>query len=319
MTDSLDFPVMTRRVVAAQYGGPEVLALQDIELPNPGEGQVLVDVRAAGTNPVDYKLYSGQMGNDPANLPMPLGMEVAGVVVAAAPGATGYTGPLTVGDEVIVTNVSGGYAERVIADAVDVGHKPASLSFPEAGGLLLAGGTAWHLLTKTGVGTGDTVLIHGASGGVGLMAIQLAVARGAKVIATASPGRHDQLRGYGAEPVAYGAGLLDRVRAIGPVDAALDLVGTDEALDASVELVANRGRIATIAGFGRAGELGIAALTGADGGQEIRDGSRAELIRHAAEGKLEVLVDRTLPLAEASEAHRYLQTGHAHGKVVLVP
>ncbi len=310
---------MTRAVFAEGYGGPEVLALQDIELPEPGPGQVLVDVRAAGTNPIDYKLYSGEMGKDPSALPMPIGLEAAGVVVEVAPGEAGYTGALTVGDEVIVTNIRGGYAERVLAQASDVGHKPASLSFAEAAGLLLAGGTAWHLLTKTDVGTGDTVLVHGASGGVGLMAVQLAVARGAKVIATASPARHDQLRKYGAEPVTYGAGLADRVRAIGAVDAALDLVGTDEALDTSVELVADRGRIATIAGFGRAAELGIAVLTGADGGQEIRDASRSEVIALAADGKLEVTVDKTLPLEEAPEAHRYLQTGHARGKVVLVP
>jgi NADPH:quinone reductase-like Zn-dependent oxidoreductase len=310
---------MTRAVFAEGYGGPEVLAVQDIELPNLGSGQVLVDVRAAGTNPIDYKLYSGDMGRDPGNLPMPIGMEVAGVIAAVAPGATGYTGPLTVGDEVIVTNIRGGYAQQVLADASDVGHKPASLSFDQASGLLLVAGTAWHLLTKTAVGTGDTVLIHGASGGVGLMAVQLAVARGAKVIATASPARHDQLRGYGAEPVAYGEGLADRVRAIGTVDAALDLVGTDEALDTSVELVADRGRIATIAGFARAGELGIAVLTGADGGQEIRDASRAEVIALAADGKLDVTVDKALSLDEAPEAHRYLQTGHARGKVVLVP
>lgn len=195
---------MTRTVVATAYGGPEVLAVQDIELPALGEGQVYVDVRAAGTNPVDYKLYGGEMGNDPASLPMPIGLEVAGVVAEITPGASGYTGPLTVGDEVAVTNISGGYADRVIADAADVGHKPPSLSFEQAAGLLLAGGTAWHLLTNTRVGTGDTVLIHGASGGVGLLAVQLAVARGAKVIATASPSRHDQLRGYGAEPIAYG-------------------------------------------------------------------------------------------------------------------
>jgi NADPH:quinone reductase-like Zn-dependent oxidoreductase len=310
---------MTKTVVAEAYGGPEVLALQDIELPAPGEGQVLVEVRAAGTNPVDYKLYSGDMGADPAKLPMPVGMEVAGVIAAVAPGTAGYTGPLTVGDEVIVTNIEGGYSEAILAQAADVGHKPENLGFEQAAGLLLTGETAWHLLTNTGVGTGDTVLIHGASGGVGLMAVQLAVARGAKVIATASPARHDQLRGYGAEPVAYGEGLADRVRAIGPVDAALDLVGTDEALDTSVELVADRSRIATIAGFARAGELGLAVLTGADGGQEIRDAARPDLIELAASGKLEVTVDRVLPLAEAAEAHRYLQTGHARGKVVLVP
>ena len=310
---------MTRTIVAEAYGGPEVLALQDIELPEPGPGEVLVEVRAAGANPIDYKLYSGEMGSDPHNLPMPIGLEVAGVVVAAEPGAEGYTGPLTVGDEVVVTNIQGGYSDRLIAAAAEVGHKPSTLSVEQAAGLLLAAGTAWHLLTKTGVGTNDTVLIHGASGGVGLMAVQLAAARGAKVIATASPGRHDQLREYCAIPVAYGEGLADRVRAIGPVDAALDLVGTDEALDTSIELVSDRSRIATIAGFGRAAELGIAALTGADGGQEIRDASRAPILELAAEGKLDVTVDKVFSLAEAADAHRYLHTGHARGKVVLGP
>lgn len=310
---------MTRTVVARSYGGPEVLGMQDIELPAPGDGQVLVDVRAAGANPVDYKLYSGAMGDDPAALPMPVGMEVSGVVAAAGPGAQGYTGALAVGDEVIATGVRGGYAEQVLVAGSDIGHKPAGLSFEQAAGLILAGATAWHLLMKTDVGMGDTVLIHGASGGVGLMAVQLAGARGARVIATASPARHDQLRGYGAHPVAYGPGLADRVRDLGAVDAALDLVGTDEALDTSVELVADRGRIATIAGFGRAGELGIAALTGADDGQAIRDAARPELIALATEGKLEVTVDKVFSLAEAAEAHRYLQAGHARGKVVLVP
>lgn len=310
---------MTRAVVAQSYGGPEVLAIQDIVLPAPGAGQVLLDVRASGTNPVDYKLYSGAMGSDPAALPMPVGMEVSGVVVATGSGAQGYTGALAVGDEVIATDVRGGYAEQVLVDGENVGHKPAVLSFEQAAGLILVGGTAWHLLMKTDVGTGDTVLIHGASGGVGLMAVQLAVARGAVVIATASPSRHDQLRGYGAHPVAYGPGLLDRVRAIGPVDAALDLAGTDEALDTSVELVADRGRIATIVGFGRAAELGIAALTGADGGQQIRDAARPKLLELAAEGKLEVTVDKVFSLGEAAAAHRYLQAGHTRGKVVLVP
>lgn len=305
--------------MAAAYGGPEVLAVQDLEVSAPADGQVLIDVRAAGANPIDYKLYSGEMGRDPAALPMPIGLEVSGVVAAAGSGATGYTGALSVGDEVVATGVRGGYADQVIVDAKDVGHKPDSLSFEQAAGLLLVGGTAWHLLTNTGVGMGDTVLIHGAAGGVGLLAVQLAVARGASVIGTASPARHDELRKYGATPVVYGPGLADRVRGIGPVDAALDLVGTDEALDTSVELVTDRSRIATIAGFGRAAELGIAALTGADGGQAIRDAARPELLALARDGKLEITVDRVFPLADAAEAHRYLQTGHARGKVVLLP
>ena len=310
---------MTRTVVAEAYGGPEVLALQDIEVPTPGPGQVLVDVRASGANPIDYKQYSGQFGSDPSALPMPIGLECAGVVRVAAAGLGGYTGALNVGDEVIVTNAKACYSELVIVDAADVGHKPGGMSFEQAAGLLLVAETAWHLLTKTDVGIDDTVLIHGASGGVGLMAVQLAAARGATVIATASPGRHDQLREYGAFPVAYGEGLADRVRAIGTVTAALDLVGTDEALDTSVELVADRDRIATIAGFGRAPELGIAILTEADGGQEIRDESRAPILELVAAGKLVVTVDKVFSLAEAAEAHRYLQTGHARGKVVLVP
>ena len=314
---------MPKVVVAERYGGPEVLALHNVPLPKVGNGQVVVDVHAAGTNPIDYKLYSGQMGNDPAALPMPVGMEAAGVVAEAASYAEGYTGPLKVGDEVIVTGIRGAYAERVVADAEQIGHKPATLTAEEASGLLLAGGTAWHLLTRTDVKAGDIVLVHGASGGVGLMAVQLASARGARVIGTASAARHDQLRHYGAEPVEYGPGLADRVRALlapgEQVTVALDLVGTDEALDSSVELVADRDRIATIAGFGRAPELGIAALSGADGGQEIRDSSRPELIRLAAAGQVRVIVDKVFGLAEAADAHRYLQTGHARGKVVLVP
>ena len=153
---------MTKSVVAERYGGPEVLAVHDVEVPPPGDGQVLVAVRAAGANPVDYKLYSGQMGDDPTALPMPVGMEAAGVLIEAPARAHGYTGPLQAGDEVIVTNISNAYSEHVIAPAAEIGHKPANLTFEEAAGLLLVGGTAWHLLTNTNVGTGDTVLIHGA-------------------------------------------------------------------------------------------------------------------------------------------------------------
>lgn len=313
---------MTRAVVATAYGDPGdpgILAIREFELPPRGPGQVLVEVRAAGTNPIDFKLYSGLMGNDPAALPMRLGMEVAGVVLEAPARAEGYTGPLKPGDEVIVTNITGGYAEKVIADAAEVGHKPATLTFEEAAGLLLTAETAWHLLAHTRVGSGDTVLVNGASGGVGLMAVQLATARGATVIGTASAPRHDLLRHYGAVPVEYGPGLADRVAALGSVDAALDLVGTDEALDTSVALVPDRERIATIVGFARAPELGIAALTGDDGGQAIRDAARPELINLAAAGQLKVRVDRAFKLADVAEAHRYLKTGHAHGKVVLVP
>lgn len=309
---------MTFRVVATEYGGPEVLILQQITLPPPGHGQVLIDVRAAGTNPFDYKSYSGSFGTDPDRLPLPVGAEVAGVVAGVDPRTEGFNGPLSVGNEVIAV-VEGGYADQVLADAANVGYKPATLSFEQAAGLLLAGGTAWHMLMATQVGEGDTVLIHGAGGGVGLLAVQLAAARGANVIGTASASRHDQLRHYGAEPVIYGAGLADRVRDLAEVDVALDLVGTDEALDVSVELVEDRARIATIANFTRGPELGINVLSGANGGDEIRAAARPKLVELAASGRLDVFVDRTFPINEAADAHRYLQDGHARGKVVLVP
>ncbi len=174
------------------------------------------------------------------------------------------------------------------------------------------------------VGAGDTVLIHGAAGGVGLMAVQLATALGATVVATASPARHDFLRGLGAIPVAYGDGLAERVRAAAPagVGAALDLVGTDEAIDVSLALVTDRGRIATIAAFARGPQAGIKVLgggPGADPGTEIRAAARRELARLAQDGTLRVFVAQTFPLTDAAAAHRASMTGHTPGKIALIP
>jgi NADPH:quinone reductase len=171
---------------------------------------------------------------------------------------------------------------------------------------------------------GDTVLVHGGSGGVGLMAVQLAALRGATVVATASPARHDLLREFGAVPVAYGPGLADQVRAAAPggVDAALDLVGTDEAMDTSLALVADRARIATIAGFARGQREGVKVLGGAPGadpGTEIREAARLDLAQLVQEKKLRVIVSQTFPLADVADAHRALITGHAVGKMALIP
>ncbi|MGH3412127.1 MAG: NADP-dependent oxidoreductase, partial [Marmoricola sp.] len=202
--------------------------------------------------------------------------------------------------------------------------KPEGLGWPEAAGLLLTGATAVHTLVATGVHEGDTVLVHGAAGGVGLMAVQLAALRGARVVGTASERNHGLLRELGAEPVTYGDGLAERVRAAAPggVDAALDLVGTDEALDVSLSLVDDRDRIATIASFARGGEEKVKVLgggPGADPGDDIRTGARAELLELAGSGRLRVVVDSTYPLAEAAAAHRRVAGGHVTGKVVLLP
>ena len=312
----------SRRVVAAAFGGPDNLVVQDVDLPDPEPHQALVEVRAAGVNPADLKRYAGP--GDLTSLPLVLGYEAAGVVVAVGDAAADDAGSLTVGDEVIVFRTSGAYATHLLVDDSALTRKPSGLGWPEAGGLLLAAATAVHTLEATRVSAGDTVLVHGAAGGVGLNAVQLVRLRGARVIATASARNHDLLRELGAEPVAYGDGLADRVRALAPdgVDAALDLVGTDEAMDVSLDLVPGRDRIASIANFSRAPREGIRLLgggPGADPGDDVRMRARHELARLAGAGELRVVVAATYPLDRAAEAHRQIATGHTTGKVVLLP
>jgi NADPH:quinone reductase len=315
---------MASVVIAPAYGGPEVLRIVDEPTPDPGPGQVRLEVRAAGVNPVDYRVYSGAFGTDPARLPIRLGAEAAGVITQAGPDAVGPAGPVAVGDEVIAFRAPGAYATELVLPAQAVVPKPGTLDWAQASGLMLTGATAWHALTVTGVHADDTVLIHGASGGVGVMAVQLAAGRGASVVATASPARHDFLRGLGATPVAYGPGLADRVRAAAPggITAALDLIGSDEAMEVSLALVADRGRIVTIAAPAKGLQAGIKVIGGAPGadpGTEIRAAARLDLARLASEGKLKVFVTQTFPLAEAAAAHRAIMTGHSTGKIVLLP
>jgi len=219
--------------------------------------------------------------------------------------------------------VSGGYAEQIVAPVATLVRKPTNLDWSEAAGLLLTGVTAVHTLTAVDASAGETILIHGA-GGVGLAAIQLATQRGARAIATASAARHDELRALGAEPVAYGDGLLERVQALAPdgVDGAIDTVGTDEALEVSLALVANRDRIATVANFTTAAAAGIKVLgggPGADPGTDIRSAAKFELAELAGDGRFRVILDRTFPLADVAAAHQHQASGHASGKVVLVP
>ncbi|MGA2123157.1 MAG: NADP-dependent oxidoreductase [Acidimicrobiales bacterium] len=313
-----------RAVIAPQFGGPEVLTLVESELPEPRAGEVLVDVRAAGTNPIDFKLFAGTYGADPSSLPISPGFEVAGVVRATGGDVDGPSGGITEGDEVIVYRANAGYASAVLAAAETVVPKPRAMSFEEASGLMLTGVTAIHALTVVHVTAGDTVLINGAAGGVGLMAVQLAVGDGARVIGTASEAQHQLLRDLGAEPVTYGEGLLDRVRALAPdgIDASLDLIGSDDAGEVSFALVKDHDRIVTIVASGRAKVLGAKAIgggAGSDPGTEIRSAGRFELLRRVEEGTLKVIVERSYPLADASAALEELQSAHAHGKIVLIP
>jgi len=304
--------------VAAGYGGPENLRVEEVEVGEPGPGQVRMSVRAVGVNAYDAKVYATP--GDPDRLPIALGYEAAGVVTAVGTDVTGWSE----GDQVIAFRTPGAYASDLVVDVHALTAKPPSLGWPEASALMLTGAAAWHTLEATRVREGDTVLVHGATGGVGLMTVQLARIRGARVIGTTNPRNDDLLRQLGAEPVAYGEGLLERVQSLAPegVTVALDLVGTDEAMDVSLALVADRARIATIANFARAPGEGVLLLgngPGADPGVEVRDAARPELARLAGDGSLRVFVGSTYPLDDAAAAHRQILTGHTTGKLVLLP
>jgi NADPH2:quinone reductase len=316
--------------VATDFGGLEVFDLVEVEVPAPREGEVTIDVRAAGMNPADYKHIAS--GSDRSLLPAPIGYEVAGVIVAVGPNTQIASGGGEIGDEVLAFRIAGGYASSVTVPARDVFAKPAKLSFPEAANLLLAGATASEMMQVTGVAAGDTVLVHGASGAVGVSVMQQATLLGARVIGTASEGSFSVVERFGAEPVAYGDGLEERIRQLAPngVDAALDTVGTEEAVRVSLALVGDvgrsgagrgdLGRIVTIAAAKQAAEYGFRMIGGSmPASAAYRTSIRAHLIALAADGSLVVPVARTFPLADAIAALELLKTGHPGGKLALIP
>lgn len=306
--------------VATDYGDLDVLRLQETDVTPPAAGEVTIDVRAAGMNPADYKHIA--RGGDRDALPVAIGYEVSGVISAMGPDAQIASGAGAVGDEVLAFRVSGGYASSIMVPAADVFAKPAGLGFPEAANLLLAGSTAAEMLHVTGVAEGDTIVVHGASGAVGVSVLQQAAIIGARVIGTASEKSADVVRRFGGEPVLYGEGLEQRVRDKAPagVVAALDCVGTDEAVDVSLNLVQDRGRIVTIAAFARAEDDGICVIGGAmPASAAFRDGVRAHLIQLAGDGDLVVPMAGTYPLADARDALELLKSGHPGGKLALLP
>lgn len=307
-----------RQVIARRTGGPEVLEVVETQLPAPGPGEVLIEVLAAGLNPADYKGVAG--GHGEVHLPIRPGFEVVGVLAAIGPDTRIASGGGAVDDRVVAFRVQGGYASALLVPAEDVFAAPEALDDAAAANLLLAGTTAADLLHAGGVTASSTVLLHGASGAVGVSVLQQARVIGARVIGTASPARFDEVRRFGGTPVEYGAGLADRVRALAPggVDVAFDCAGTDEAIDVSLELVADRQRILTIVDFSRVERNGIQAR-GGENSREYRARARADVIALAAEGRLEVPVARTYPLEQVSEALRFLADGHPGGKLALLP
>ena len=305
--------------VAVEFGGPEALRRVDAEVPPPERGQVTVDVRAAGMNPADAKHIAP--GQDPKLLPLKIGYEVAGVISALGTGAELATGGGAVGDEVIATEVSGGYATAVSALASNVYAKPPTLSFAEAANLLLIGTTAAELLHLSGAREGDTVLLHGAAGSVGNSVLQQARHLGVRVVGTASPANFDFVRQFGGIPVQYGPGLLDRVRATAPdgIVAALDTVGSREAGDVSLALVPDRDHVITIVDARRAKQDGYVFI-GASNPRSgpFRAGARGRIVQLAADGDLVVPIAQTFPFDDAPAAFAMLTSPHRPGKLALV-
>ncbi|MFI9062169.1 NADP-dependent oxidoreductase [Streptomyces sp. NPDC053429] len=302
-----------RAMAYETYGGTEVLAETRLPVPKVAPGEVLVRVKYAAVNPVDWKIMAG--GLDALMdvvYPVVPGWDVAGTVERVGIDAPEFA----VGDEVVAyarkDYVHGGtFAEFVSVPVRTMAAKPASLDWKQAAGLPLAGLTAYQLLTRLGTGKEDTVLVHGASGGVGSLGVQIARSLGARVIGTASPRNHDRLRELGCEPVAYGDGLADRVRELAPdgVSVVADFVGG--VLDVTRAVLADGGRHASIADH---------TVIGA-GGQwmwvrPVAD-DLAELGRLADSGLLTVPVAETFPLAELAAAFELSQAGHTAGKIVI--
>jgi len=297
------------KIYFEKFGSPKVLEEGDGGLPEPAAGEVQVQNRAIGVNPVDWKVVAGYLQDwAPVDFPAVPGNESAGVVVAVGKDVTDFA----VGDQVIWSGFTGGYQQSFNVPASQLTSKPASVDFEQAALLPVAAGTAYSALRQIGVGEGDTVLVHAAAGGVGSAAVQIAKALGAKVIGTASEANHEYLRSLGAEPVAYGSGLVDRIRAVGEITASVDAVGGAESAAATAELLADRSRAVTAVADEHTAAAGIAGVERAPDYVE----STAKL---AAEGKLSFVIAERIPLSDAAKALEISYGGHVRGKLVLVP
>ena len=309
-----------KAIAQRRFGGPDVL--EWIELPEPpvGPNTVLIRARAAAVNPVDYKVRDGGMdGLIPTHFPLVPGFDVAGVVERVGPAVVDFRP----GDEVIADNKQdhlqhGSYAQLVPVPDRAVARRPTGSSWAASAALPLAGMTAYQCLRALDVGPGETVLVHAASGGVGRMAVQIARILGAEVIGTASERNHDLLRELGATPVRYGAGLVERVRALRPeggdrpVDAVVDFTG-GQALEDSPALLRAPGRIASIVEPDRVCELGGRYVFVKPDAAQL-----TQLVGWVEQGRLRVDVGKELPLRDAAEAHQLIQDGGVDGKIVLI-
>lgn len=298
-----------RAVQFQEYGGPEVLGVGQAPEVHPGPGQVRVQVRASSVNPLDWKLRAGYMAQGkPLTSPGIVGFDASGVVDEIGEGVD----DVAVGDDVFGLG-SATAADQALLEVY--ARKPASVDWAVAAAAGVAAETSIRAFDLVGVTAGSTVLVNGGAGGVGAVAVQIAVARGATVIATAGPDNQDYLREIGATAVEYGAGVADRVRAVAPdgVDAVFDVAGKTPVADL-LSLVREPAQVVTIARFD-AGDSGIQLTTGraATAGQAL-----AETAALLENGALVIKV-QTFPFSRAAEAHQISQSGHVRGKLVLIP
>lgn len=298
-----------RAIQFESFGGPDVLESVDVVEPHAAAGQIRVAVKAVGVNPVDWKLRQGLMGGD---LPRGTGVEVAGVVDEVGDGVTG----VNIGDEVF-GSARGGNGAAAFALLEHYARIPPSLDFAGAAALTVAVETAARTLDLLDVSDGQTVLVNGAAGAVGIGTVQLARERGAKVIGTASAANHDYLRSFGAEATTYGDGLVQRVRDLAPdgVDRAIDDAGGG-ALPALVELTGSPERVVTIADYQGAQETGVTMTGGPDSKRAWY--ALDEIGELIEAGRFSLPVAQTFPLEQIAEAHRLSEGGHVRGKLVLL-
>lgn len=299
-----------RAVQYSRFGGPEVLEVGDTPEPHAGPGRVRIRVAAAAVNPYDHKVRSGMFagGREPDRPRIP-GAEAAGVVDEVGGGVAGTR----VGDAVFGLATGGAAAQYAVL--THWAAKPGNISFEEAAGLTVAPETAERALRLLELSDGETLLVHGAAGGVGQAALQLARLRGAGVIGTASERNHDLLRSLGAVPTTYGPGLPARVADLAPagVDAVLDAAGTS--LDELLEIAGGPGRVVSIANYS-AGDRGVRVTTG--GGDEAAFDVLPWIAELAARGEFRLRVSAAFPAGRAAEAHRLSESRSAAGKIVLV-
>lgn len=304
-----------RAVRFDHFGGIDVLDVVDVPAPTAGPGRVVVEVRAAGTNPGEAAIRSGDLEPVyPTTLPCGQGSDFAGVVSAVGEGVDA----VAVGDEVLGwSDERSSHAEQVAVPADHVVPKPAELSWEVAGSLFVAGATAYACVRAVGAGPGDTVGVSAAAGGVGSLVVQVLRRAGADVVGVAGEDNHEWLRSVGATPVAHGDGLADRLREAAPggLDAFVDCFGGGYCRMA-VDLGVAPHRVDTIADFGAAEELGVKA----EGGMQAASPSvLAEVAGMVARGEIEVAIAGTYPLDRVREAYTVLEKRHTHGKIVLVP